>query len=167
MAKGEEIGLGHAHVSVLGNKQILLDLWVGVIRAAFSADHRHGSLEISAYDLIVLPGGIPGAQHLRDAPDLIRMLKRQKENGKLYGAICASPAIVLDHHGLLVGHQATCHPGFAGEMNGQHHIDERVVLDGNCLTSRGAGTAVEFARALVETLYDEEKRKDVAGGLAL
>ncbi len=119
------------------------------------------------YDLIVLPGGIPGAQHLRDAPDLIGMLKHQRENGKLYGAICASPAIVLDHHGLLEGHRATCHPGFVSEMNETHHVDERVVLDGNCLTSRGAGTAVEFALALVEKLYDARKRQEVAGSLAL
>ena len=119
------------------------------------------------YDLVVLPGGIPGAQHLRDAPDLIRILKKQREKGKRYGAICASPAIVLDHHGLLEGHRATCHPGFAKKMNPEHHMDARVMLDGNCLTSRGAGTAVEFALALVETLYDEAKRQAVAGSLAL
>lgn len=148
--------------SVSGSRQITASRGVVI-----TADRLIQECIDDKYDLIVLPGGIPGAQHLRDAPDLIRMLKSQKENGKLYGAICASPAIVLDHHGLLVGHQATCHPGFAGEMNGQHHIDERVVLDGNCLTSRGAGTAVEFALALVERLFDAEKRQEVAGSLAL
>ena len=148
--------------SVSGSRQITASR--GVI---ITADVLIQDCMDDKFDLIVLPGGIPGAQHLRDAPDLIRMLKAQKERGKFYGAICASPAIVLDHHGLLEGHQATCHPGFAGEMDETHHTDQRVVLDGNCLTSRGAGTAVEFALALVETLYDEEKRKDVAGGLAL
>jgi 4-methyl-5(b-hydroxyethyl)-thiazole monophosphate biosynthesis len=148
--------------SVSGSRQITASRGVVI-----TADTLIQDCVDNQYDLIVLPGGIPGAQHLRDAPDLIGMLKHQRENGKLYGAICASPAIVLDHHGLLDGHHATCHPGFVGEMNKNHHVDERVVLDGNCLTSRGAGTAVEFALALVEQLFDEKKRQEVAGSLAL
>ena len=149
--------------SVSGSRQITASRDVVII-----ADTLIQDCVENEYDLIVLPGGIPGAPNLRDASDLIGMLKRQREKGKLFGAICASPAIVLDHHGLLEGHRATCHPGFVtGEMNESHHVDERVVLDGNCLTSRGAGTAVEFALALVETLYDAEKRQEVAGSLAL
>ncbi|WP_419658260.1 DJ-1 family protein [Desulfosarcina variabilis str. Montpellier] len=148
--------------SVSGNLQITASRGVVI-----TADTLIQDCVDSDYDLVVLPGGIPGAQHLRDAPDLIRILKKQREDGKLYGAICASPAIVLDHHGLLEGHRATCHPGFAKEMNEKHHKDERVLLDGNCLTSRGAGTAVEFALALVETLYDQATRQEVAGSLAL
>jgi protein deglycase len=68
---------------------------------------------------------------------------------------------------LLEGHKATCHPGFAGQMNEKHHVDERVVVDGNCLTSRGAGTAVEFALVLVEQLYDKMKRQEVAASMAI
>ena len=148
--------------SVSGNRQISASRGVTII-----ADTLIEECVDKPYDLVVLPGGIPGAQHLRDAPDLIRMLKGQQEKEKLYGAICASPAIVLDHHGLLEGHQATCHPGFAEQMNKKHHVDERVVTSGNCLTSRGAGTAVEFALVLVERLYGKEKRHEVAASMAI
>jgi len=114
------------------------------------------------YDLVVLPGGIPGAEHLRDSAALIGMLKHQREKEGFYGAICASPAVVLQHHGLLEGRQATCHPGFADQIANRNQIESRVVVDGNCLTSRGPGTAVEFALALVEQLFGQAKREEVA-----
>ena len=106
----------------------------------------------------MLPGGIPGAEHLRDSVELIGILKRQRDKERLYGAICASPAVVLEYHGLLAGH-----PGFVDQLTTTDRIDNRVVMDGNCLTSRGPGTAVEFALALVERLYGKDKRDAVAG----
>ena len=63
------------------------------------------------YDCIALPGGMPGAEHLRDSAELIEMLKKQKQAGRLYAAICASPAVVLQHHGLMEKVRATCFPG--------------------------------------------------------
>ncbi len=114
------------------------------------------------FDLVVLPGGIPGAEHLRDSAELISILRHQGDKARLYGAICASPAVVLEHHGLLAGHQATCHPGFVDQLKIKDRINDRVVVDGNCLTSRGPGTAVEFALALVERLYGKDKREEVA-----
>ena len=119
------------------------------------------------YDLVVLPGGIPGAEHLRDSESLVRILKKQKEKDLLYGAICASPAVILEHHGLLLERQATCHPAFTNQLTDTGRTDERVVVDGNCVTSKGAGTAVEFALALVEQLYDGIKRDEVAATLAI
>ncbi len=119
------------------------------------------------FDLIVLPGGIPGADHLRDSADLITLLKRQVESKRLYGAICASPAVVLEHHGLLNGRRATAHPYIAAELTNQEGADQSVVVDGNCVTSQGAGTAVDFALTLVELLFGKEKQIEVATGLAL
>ncbi len=115
------------------------------------------------YDLIVLPGGIPGAEHLRDSAPLVSMLKTQRREGKLYGAICASPAVVLHTHGLLNPSRATCHPGFAEVMGESAVMDSRVVVDGNCVTSRAPGTAIEFALTLVSLLYGEETAEAVAG----
>lgn len=148
--------------SVSGRRQITASRGVVITADALIED-----CTATDFDLVVLPGGIPGAEHLRDSAPLTRMLKTQREKGALYGAICASPALVLEHHGLLAGRQATCHPGFAAHLTDKGRVADRVVIDGNCLTSRGAGTAVEFALAIVERLYDRKTRDEVAASLAL
>lgn len=119
------------------------------------------------YDLIVLPGGIPGAENLKNSKELETVLKRQAGAGKLYAAICASPAVVLYHHGLLKAGQGTCHPGFAKIIDNGNILNEAVVVNGNCITSQGAGTAITFALTLVECLYDKSRRDEVAMGMAL
>lgn len=113
------------------------------------------------YDLIVLPGGMPGAEHLRDAPVLTEILKRQHAAGRLYAAICAAPAVVLQHHGLLDDRQATCYPSFAEKLAHPASPELRVVVDGPCVTSRGPGTAIEFALALVEQLFDAQTARSI------
>ena len=75
--------------------------------------------------------------------------------------------MVLEHHGLLEGRQATCHPGFADLLTDKARVAEPVVMDTNCLTSRGAGTAVPFALSLVERLFGKQSRVDVAASLAI
>lgn len=115
-----------------------------------------------SFDLIVLPGGMPGADHLRDSAVLISLLKKQKEQNKLYAAICASPAVVLKTHGLLDGKKATCYPAFAEKLGSSVFSDQHVMVDGNCITSQGPGTAMEFALALVESLFGKTKRNEVA-----
>ncbi len=119
------------------------------------------------YDLVVLPGGIPGVENLRDSEPLIQILKNQNKLGKLYGGICASPAVVLQPHGLLEGKKATCHPGFAAQLKNRDSSGAKVITDGNCITSRGAGTAVDFALALVKRLFGAQKLADVKAGLAI
>ena len=116
----------------------------------------------NTYDLIVLPGGMPGAENLSNSKELVEMLKRQQNDGKLYAAICASPAVVLHHHGLLAQRKATAYPGLAEQFENTEAIDSRVVVDGNCITSRGPGTAMEFALKLVEILYGEQKAREIA-----
>lgn len=113
------------------------------------------------FDAIVLPGGMPGAEHLRDCKTLIDLLKKQKEKGKLYAAICASPAVVLRTHGLLPK-KATCYPSFAEHLHDPSMAKQRVVVDDNCVTSGGPGTALEFALELVRQLCGQQKAKQVA-----
>ena len=144
--------------SVTGSRQITASRGVVIVADTLIETCAHMD-----YDLVVLPGGIPGAEHLRDSAELIRLLKRQRDKAGLYGAICASPAVVLEPHGLLAGHQATCHPSFVDQLTADDRINDRVVVDGNCITSRGPGTAVEFALTLVERLYGSDKRETVAG----
>jgi len=119
------------------------------------------------YDLIVLPGGMPGSERLRDSNELIEMLRNQKKAGRWYGAICAAPAVVLDYHGLIDGYNTACHPDFRYLIKHAVISDEVVVVDRNLITGRGAGAAVPFGLKLVELLFDSEKAHDVAKGMAL
>ncbi len=114
------------------------------------------------YDLIALPGGLPGAEHLRDCSELTKMLKDQADSGRLYAAICASPACVLKAHGLLDGKKATCHPSLASQLPDSESANQPVVVDGNCITSQGPGTALNFALKLAEILFGREKAKEIA-----
>ncbi|MDR4504758.1 MAG: DJ-1/PfpI family protein [Candidatus Scalindua sp.] len=128
----------------------------------FIADRLLPECVDDMYDLIVLPGGMPGAEHLRDSKELTELLKRQNQDKRLYAAICASPAVVLQYHGLLDKRKATAYPGFTDLLENTEAIDSRVVVDGNCITSRAPGTAMEFSLTLVDILYGEQKAKEIA-----
>jgi 4-methyl-5(b-hydroxyethyl)-thiazole monophosphate biosynthesis len=125
------------------------------------ADKLIGDCADEIYDLIALPGGMPGAEHLRDSETLIALLEAQNQSGRLYGAICAAPVVALQPHGLLKGRRATCHPSVAGQLDNDEAVEQRIVVDGNCITSRGPGTAIEFALALVGALYGVEKAQEI------
>ena len=114
------------------------------------------------YDLIVLPGGMPGAEHLRDNETLISMLRAQKESGRLFAAICASPVIVLQHHGLIEGLNVTCYPSMIDQLANKDAAEFDVVVDKNCITSRGPDTALKFAIKLVEILFDQSRADQIA-----
>ncbi|CAL9777206.1 unnamed protein product [Musa acuminata subsp. burmannicoides] len=118
------------------------------------------------YDLIVLPGGLPGAQAFSNSEKLVNLLRKQAESSKLYGAICASPAIVLETHGLLKGKKATAYPAMCDKLSDQSCCENRVVVDGNLITSRGPGTSLEFALAIVEKLFGRQKSLDLAKRLS-
>lgn len=120
---------------------------------------------IGDYDLIVLPGGMPGTEYLRDNAQLIDMLKKQRNANKLYAAICAAPVIVLQHHGLLGGLKATCYPGLWNQL--KNKSEARVVVDKNCITSQGPGTALEFTIKLIELLFDVEKATQISKSLVM
>ena len=115
-------------------------------------------------DAVVLPGGMPGAENLRKSKALEILLKKMKESDKVIGAICASPAVVLSGHGLLHGKKATCYPGFEGQLHSSviQKTAERVVVDGKITTSKGPGTALEFALELVSQLVSPEKSKELS-----
>ena len=114
------------------------------------------------FDLIVLPGGLPGSEHLRDCTPLIEMLKSQKEAGRLYAAVCAAPSVVFAPNGLLDGKKATCYPSCSDTLPDQTQASLRVVVDGNCITSQGPGTALEFSIELARQLFDDIRAQQVA-----
>lgn len=117
-------------------------------------------------DMVVLPGGLPGADNLDRDPRIHAVLKRMVDSGKFAGAICAAP-VVLAHAGLLSGRKATSYPGFLDKMGlpDVTYTSEKVVRDGKVITSRGPGTAMDFALAVVEALEGPEKRNEVEQGL--
>jgi 4-methyl-5(b-hydroxyethyl)-thiazole monophosphate biosynthesis len=145
-------------VASVDKLQVTASRGVKLVADALIADCKSQS-----YDCIALPGGMPGAEHLRDCAELIAMLKKQKTAGRLYAAICASPVVALQPHGLLDGVRATCFPSVRGKLNPSLACDDRVVVDGNCVTSQGPGTAIEFALKLVELLLGPQKAGEIAG----
>ena len=120
-----------------------------------------------SYDLIALPGGLPGAEYLRDSSELVEMLKQQKQRQGLIAAICASPAVVLQYHGLLDGVKATCYPSLAAELGSSESVKQRVVVDGNCITAQGPGAALEFGIKLVEMLFGQNKAEAIADAMVM
>lgn len=113
------------------------------------------------WDMVIVPGGQPGANNLRDDPDLIEILRRQRDCDKWYAAICASPAVVLEHHGLLDGLVATAFPSVCSQLTNQTRIEDRVVVSNKCITSRSAGTAMEFSLEIVKALFGQEKAAEI------
>jgi 4-methyl-5(b-hydroxyethyl)-thiazole monophosphate biosynthesis len=149
-------------VASVGALQITASRGVKIV-----ADCLIGDCRTKRYDLVVLPGGMPGAEHLRDSPDLIAILKAQKQAGGWLGGICAAPAVALASHALLEGCRATAHPAFIDRLDSGLRSPERVVVDGRCVTSRGPGTAIEFALQLVALLCGEAKAREVAAPMVL
>ena len=118
------------------------------------------------FDMIALPGGMPGATHLKNDPRIIALLQKMGRAGKYTCAICAAP-IALAQAGLLAGKAATSYPGFIDKMNlpDVAYRNDPVVKDGKVITSRGPGTAMDFALELIEVLAGKAKRDEVEAGL--
>ncbi len=128
-----------------------------------------GSLDEAAagdFDMVALPGGMPGATHLKSDPRVLELLRRMAGAGRYTAAICAAPS-VLAAAGLLEGRRATSFPGFldADATEGLTLADDPVVVDGRVITSRGAGTAMDFALELVARLQGPEARRQVESRL--
>lgn len=118
------------------------------------------------FDTVVLPGGLPGADHLRDDPRIIELLQRTADKGGITAAICAAPQ-VLARSGLLEERRATSYPGVLEGLNldSTEITGETVTIDGNIITSKGPGTAMDFTLTLIELLTDVNTRNEVETAL--
>ncbi len=118
------------------------------------------------FDMVVLPGGMPGAQHLNEDSRIQNLVTTMATEGKFVGAICAAP-MVLATAGILDGKEATSYPGFLDneKFPSVTYTGRAVQRDGNIITSRSAGTAMDFALSLVEALQGQEGRENVEAQL--
>ncbi len=115
-------------------------------------------------DAIVLPGGMPGTLNLKAHEGLRKLINDYNVQGKLLCAICAAPT-VYGSMGLLKERHATCYPGMEEELNAFEALDDAVVIDDNFITSRGVGTAIEFALAIVRNLIDDVTADKLASSI--
>ncbi len=127
------------------------------------ADMLFEEADKDACEMIVLPGGMPGAQYLQDHEGLGEMIKEFAPAGKWVCAICAAP-MVLGHHGVLEGKKATIYPGMEDRLSGAEAVDAAAVRDGNIITGRAPGAAMEFALTLLEALKGKDVMEEVREG---
>ena len=130
-----------------------------------TADTHISQCNGKPYHIIALPGGMPGAEHLRDSPELTQLLLAQKQAGKWYAAICAAPAVVLSHHGLLDNVQATCYPSFIEKLEGAlPQAGTTAVVDEKkrVITAQGPGNALEFSYKIIDALYGKDAYRPIA-----
>lgn len=115
-------------------------------------------------EAVILPGGMPGTKHLDESMFVCAFTKAVYKNGGMVCAICAAPS-VLGHIGILSGKNATCFPGFESELTGAILSEESVCRDGNVITARGAGVALDFGFAIVSALCGDETAKKLASAM--
>ena len=143
-------GIETVMVSITGNKVV-----TGSHDIPLVADMLFEEADYSKCEMIVLPGGMPGTTNLLAHAGLASEIVSFAENKKYLAAICAAPQI-FGKLGILKRKKATCYPGLEEKLEGAVALGDKVVIDGNIITSRGVGTAVEFGLALVGILKGKE-----------
>ena len=122
-------------------------------------DITENELDKSAdFDMVILPGGLPGSTNLDNSQVVDGMIKRAYDEDKFICAICAAP-FILGKRGMLKGKRATCYPGFEKELLGADVVNEGVVRDGKIITGRAMGSSHDFALEIIEVLKGKEERE--------
>ena len=120
--------------------------------------------DFSDADMLLLPGGLPGAYNLNEHAGVREALTKHAAAGKKYGAICAAP-LVLGSTGLLQGKRATCYPGFEDQLTGATYTAELYTIDGNVITGCGPAAPLPYAYAILEMLGEKEKADALREGM--
>lgn len=159
---------GTEEIEALGTADIIrragLDLQIVSITGERIVTGAHGirvetdallnDIDFFEADLLIFPGGMPGATNLADCADLNERLRDHVYLGRPVAAICAAP-LVLGRLGLLDGKRATCYPGFEGELTGATCTGALVEVDGQFITGKGPAAVFEFGYAIVERMKDK------------
>ncbi len=143
-------------ISITGKLEL-----VGAHGIKVIADKLFEETDFTTVDMLVLPGGMPGTNYLDQHEALGELLIDFNNQGKSLAAICAAP-MVLGKRGLLDGKSATCYPGFEDSLIGAKHLDQDLVEDGNIITSKGMGTAIDFALSIIKKIKNEEEASKMA-----
>ena len=143
-------------ISVTGEQALVSSHRVTVL-----ADVLYEHADFDSYDALVIPGGMPGTTNLGAHVGVCEQLKRACAQGRLIAAICAAPT-VFGQLGLLQGKKAICFPGMEDQLTGAEVTAESVVCDGNIITSRGMGTAIDFGLAILAYFKDKTAADELA-----
>lgn len=152
-------GLQVETVSITDDKVVTSAHGVPVV-----ADRLLSEIDFEEAELLFLPGGLPGATNLDACQPLREGILQHAKAGRLTSAICAAP-LVLGHLGLLEGRKATCYPGFETELHGAEYTAALVEQDGNFVTGKGPGAAMELGYVLVERLVNRETADALRQGM--
>lgn len=134
----------------IGSKKIVSTHQVTVL-----ADIEDKDVIIENIDAIILPGGMPGVLNLEKSSVVKSYINYCNNNNKYIAAICAAPSI-LGHNNILKNKNATCFPGFENELFGANIVDDYVCVDGNIITAKGAGVAIDFSLKIIELILNKE-----------
>jgi 4-methyl-5(b-hydroxyethyl)-thiazole monophosphate biosynthesis len=146
-------------ISIAGNINVEGSHGISII-----ASRLYYDVDFSEYDLLLLPGGMPGTDNLFKNEDLCNLLKEFNENKKYIGAICAAPSI-LGRLGILEGKEATCYPGFEKMLQGAVVVDKDVVVSENIITGKGPFAAIKFALEIIKIFMGQDKSIEVEKGM--
>jgi 4-methyl-5(b-hydroxyethyl)-thiazole monophosphate biosynthesis len=154
-------GLNVQTVSVMNEQAV-----VGAHGIPVVADKMFAEINQEDAEMILLPGGLPGATNLDEHAGLSELILKFAEAGKPLAAICAAP-LVFGNRGLLDGKKATCYPGFESYLQGAEYTANLVEVDGNFITGKGPGAALEFAFAIVEKYCGIAKVQELKQGMMI
>ena len=133
---------------------------IGSHNITIHADTQINEIKDLDFDIVILPGG-PGIKNLRESKDVIELVIHQNQQNRFLAAICAAPT-VLDKAGILSGKSITSYPSEESSFSDSSYFYKNVVVDGNIITSRAVGTALDFAIKLIEILVGKKKAYEVA-----
>lgn len=143
-------------VSIMGQPDVTSSHKVTV-----RADLLFEEQDLADADMLIMPGGIPGTPNLKAHEGLSKLIRQYQADGKYLAAVCAAPTI-YGEMGLLEGRNATCYPGMEDGLIGAKFCADKVVCDGQFITSRGMGTCIDFGLTLLAKLTDEENARNIA-----
>ncbi len=152
-------GIDTQTVSILPTREVTLSHGVTI-----TCDTTIADADLSDADMLLLPGGLPGATNLNECQAVREALLNQASAGKKYGAICAAP-LVLGSLGLLKGKRATCYPGFEDQMTGADYTADIYTIDGNIITGCGPAATLPYSYAILEMLGYEAEAEALREGM--